>query len=165
SPDGSHLAFSRHHDNRRAANKILMGLRIVKADGSGDRPLLPEYDAQVQIQEHPAWSPDGRRLLISGGGNDTGNASKDLFVCEIDREFKATGLRKLVAVDAGKLRYSGEEPAWSPDGKEVAYVTTTEQLWVTDADGGNKSQVIQVAGQYCHQPAWSPDGKWIAFAS
>lgn len=162
SPDGTHLAYSRHYDNRRAANKILMGLRIVKADGSGDRPLLPEFDAQVQIQEHPAWSPDGRRLLISGGGNDTGNSSKDLFVCDIDREFRATGLRKLSPGDGVRF---GEEPAWSPDGRQIAYVTITEQLWVTDADGKNKSQVVQVAGQYCHQPAWSPDGRWIAFAS
>ncbi|MFN0053195.1 MAG: LpqB family beta-propeller domain-containing protein [Planctomycetales bacterium] len=162
SPDGSHLVYSRQYDNRRAANKILVGLRIVKSDGTGDRPLLPEFDAQVQIQEHPAWSPDGKRLVLSGGGNDTGNATKDLFVCDVNQQFQATDLRKLAGVGAAVL---GEEPAWSPDGRQVAYVTTTEQLWVVQADGKNKTMVLQVAGQYCHQPAWSPDGEWIAFAS
>lgn len=162
SPDGSHIAYCRHHENRRAANKILVGTRVVRADGTGDRPLLAEFDSQVQIQEHPAWSPDGKHLLISGGGNDTGNSSKDVFICDLDKEFRASNLHKVIP---GAGVSFGEEPAWSPDGKRFAYVTINEQLWMADADGKNKVQVVQVSGQYCHQPAWSPDGEWIAFAS
>lgn len=162
SPDGSHLVYCRHHENRRAANKILVGTRIIKSDGSEDRPLLPAFDAQVQIQEHPTWSPDGKRLLISGGGNDTANSAKDIFVCDVDESFIATELRRLLPGAGVQL---GEEPAWSPDGTQVAFVTTTEQLWVADSDSKNKEMVVQVSGQYCHQPAWSPDGVWIAFAS
>jgi TolB protein len=162
SPDGSHIAYCRHHENRRAANKILVGTRIIRADGTGDRALLSEFDAQVQIQEHPAWSPDSKHLLISGGGNDTGNAAKDVFICDIDGEFRASGLRKLVP---GAGVTFGEEPAWSPDGKHFAYVTITEQLWMAEANGTNKVLVVEVSGQYCHQPAWSPDGEWLAFAS
>src|SRR5262245_51992633 len=29
SPDGSHIAYCRHHENRRASNKILVGARVV----------------------------------------------------------------------------------------------------------------------------------------
>lgn len=162
SPDGSHIAYSRHHRNARGANQVLVGLRIMQADGKNDRPLLSEFDAQVQIQEHADWSPDGTQLVISGGGNDTGNSSKDTFICDINNEFAATNLRKLVA---GQGVTIGEEPCFSPTGKQLAFVSIDETLWTVDVDGKNKARVVQVDGQYCHQPAWSPDGEWIAFAT
>ncbi len=161
-PDGSHLVYASQHANRRASNQILVGARIVQVDGKNDRPLLTAYNAQVQIQEHPAVSPDGSRLLVSGGGNDTGNSSKDVFVADLDKTFQATNLRKLIPGEGVML---GEEPVWSPDAKQIAFVTIDERIWVSDVDGKNKGTVAQVSGQYCHQPDWSPDGQWIAFAS
>ena len=162
SPDGSHIAYSRHHRNPRQANKILVGARIMRADGTEDRPLLEDYESSVQIQEHPAFSPDGKFLVVSGGGNDTGNSSKDTFICELDEQFQATGLRR--AIDGTSVML-GEEPCFSPDGKRICYVTIDEKLWVVDLDNHQKTQILQVDGTYCHQPAWSPDGKWIAFAT
>lgn len=162
SPDGSRLVYSRHHDNRRAANKILMGLRIVNADGTGDRPLMPEFDSAVQIQEHAAFSPDGKRLYLTGGGNDTGNSAKDIFICDIDAEFHATNLHKLVA-GAGVM--IGEQAWPSPDGKEIVVTDMGHNLWVVGSDGKGKRKLIQSAGNYCFQQCWSPDGEWIAFAS
>jgi len=161
-PDGSHLVYSSQHANRRASNQVLVGARIVRVDGTDDRALLPTYGAQVQIQEHPQVSGDGTHLLISGGGNDTGNSSKDTFIADLDKSYQATQLRKLVPGDGVTL---GEEPVWSPDGRRIAFVTIDERVWVVDADGKHKSLVAQVAGQYCHQPEWSPDGERIVFAS
>src|SRR5262249_40288856 len=119
SPDGSHFVYSRHHNNRRAANKVLTGLRIVRADGNGDRPLLPSYEDTVQIQEHPAWGPDGKRLYLSGGGNDTGNASKDAFVCDFGDDARAANLRKVLP-DRERVTL-GEQPVPSPDGLEIVF--------------------------------------------
>ncbi len=161
-PDGSHIVYSRHHANRRQANLVLVGARIMKADGSDDRPLLTPFDPQVQIQEHPCFSPDGRTLMISGGGNDTGNSAKDTFICDIDGDFRATNLRKPVPGDGVNL---GEEPVFSPDGKLIAYTTVDEKLWTVHADGKNKATVVQVGQQFCHHPDWSPDGQSIAFAA
>ena len=39
-PDGSHLVYSSQHANRRASNQVLVGARIVRVDGTDDRPLL-----------------------------------------------------------------------------------------------------------------------------
>lgn len=161
-PDGSHIVYASQHANRRAANQILVGARIVQIDGKNDRQLLTAYNAQIQIQEHPVVSPDGKTLLVSGGGNDTGNSSKDVFVADLDKQYQARNLHKVIPGDGVSL---GEEPVWSPDGKQIAFVTIDERIWVADADGKNKTTVAQVSGSYCHQPDWSPDGLWIAFAS
>jgi tricorn protease len=58
-------------------------------------------------------------------------------------------------------------PAWSPDGKSVAYFSDEggeQQLHVRSADGKGKAKVyhIEGAGFYEH-PVWSPDSKKIAY--
>ncbi len=162
SPDGTHIAYSRHYMNPRKSQQILVGTHLVKSDGTDDRRVLTDYDSQVQIQEHPVWSADSRHLYLSGGGNDTGNSSKDVYVCDVDEAFKVTNLRKVAAGDGVQL---GEEPTLSPDGSQIAYTTTTERLYAAGIDGKNPVQVVQVDGVYCHQPDWSPDGRWIAFST
>ena len=65
------------------------------------------------------------------------------------------------------------EPAWSPDGKRIAFSRLAERLdatgrrfsmiYVMDADGSNVVQLTQ--GPFDREPTWSPDGRRIAFAS
>src|SRR5262249_35697784 len=56
-------------------------------------------------------------------------------------------------------------PAWSPDGKRIAYVHHTEDgMWIKimDADGGNPVTITNEGLSVA--PAWSPDGTMIAYA-
>jgi TolB protein len=56
-------------------------------------------------------------------------------------------------------------PAWSPDGKKIAYadgVNNDVEVFVCDADGTNKKQMTTIGGINT-LAAWSADGKKIAF--
>jgi len=58
---------------------------------------------------------------------------------------------------------SSSEPAWSPDGKALAFVTGG-QVWTMNPDGSGRKQVTSLSTG-ADGPLWSPDGRWIAFTS
>jgi TolB protein len=67
-----------------------------------------------------------------------------------------------------RLTHTPEEkesvPAWSPDGKNIAYVADTfgnnPMIWLMEADGSGHRRLTE--GSW---PSWSPDGKHIVYTS
>jgi len=84
--------------------------------------------------------------------------------------------KSLTQVSSGD--FDDDEPAWSPDGKRIAFTsnrslpdpdrTYNTDIWLVAADskdkGAHPTQVTTNPGED-HQAAWSPDGKWIAYSS
>jgi dipeptidyl aminopeptidase/acylaminoacyl peptidase len=84
--------------------------------------------------------------------------------------------KSLTQVSSGD--YDDEDPAWSPDGKFLAFAsnrskpdpdaTYASTIWVVAADNTDKGaslrQITTGAGGD-HHPTWSPDGKWIAYTT
>jgi serine/threonine protein kinase/Tol biopolymer transport system component len=61
----------------------------------------------------------------------------------------------------------GGNPAWSPDGKTIAYYAPDpgDPIFVADKNAGNPQRVFAgEPGVHCHFLIWSPDGRFIYFA-
>jgi dipeptidyl aminopeptidase/acylaminoacyl peptidase len=74
--------------------------------------------------------------------------------------------------------FDDRQPAWSPDGKQLAFTsnrstpdpdrTYDTNIWVVAADNPDKgAHVMQVTTNpgEDEQPSWSPDGKWITYVT
>ena len=60
---------------------------------------------------------------------------------------------------------SATSPAFSPDGKRLAFVSNLSglpQIWVMDA-GGSFPQAVTASDDPVGSVGWSPDGAWLAF--
>jgi len=68
-------------------------------------------------------------------------------------------LTTLTACDAESDRGCGSGPAWSPDGRRIAFAGEGG-IWIMNADGSDAHAVGGAAGI---SPAWSPDGARIVF--
>ncbi|MFH1849079.1 MAG: hypothetical protein ABH879_02735 [archaeon] len=61
-------------------------------------------------------------------------------------------------------------PAWSPDGRKIAFVGSSDMMhgsgvYVMNGDGSEARMLPHTFSRWCSNPAWSPDGTRIAFAS
>lgn len=113
-----------------------------------------QLTTHAQLSASPSWSPDRRYVVVSSPG-PYGSA---LFVVTL-----ATGVeRALTSLHSG---VDDIEPAWSPDGRQIAFTALTRSgtpsaVMVVRADGSNEERLA--AG---HSPTWSPDSRQIAFAN
>ncbi|PWU02824.1 MAG: S9 family peptidase [Bacteroidetes bacterium] len=65
------------------------------------------------------------------------------------------------------LKENASQPAWSPDGKTLAFVRAADgnsQIFLLSMEGGEPIQLTK--GKYgANGPIWSPDGKQIVFSA
>lgn len=83
---------------------------------------------------------------------------RDIYVMGVD----GTGIHRLTHADP---YMSNDQPAWSPDGTEIAYVnhwnTHGGSIYVMRANGTQVRRLTDSLDDW--GPAWSPDGSKIAF--
>ena len=107
SPDGSTLSFEQNSANRAS------DIWILSMKGSREsKPLITSTDSLVQ----PSFSPDGRWLAYTSHEENQSDGAKKLYV----RPYPGPDVKWLVS----SLKYA-RKPVWSPDGKELFYMSVT----------------------------------------
>ncbi len=126
-------------------------LRVMGADGTGNRPLFtrgPAAALAIAPDSRPAIAPDGQRLAVSVSA---GSAGPGLYVAGLDG---TTATRLAAPADA-------TDPAWSPDGRRIAYASGARGIWALPTAGGPARQLT--SGPFDADPTWSPNSDLIAY--
>ncbi len=172
SPDGKTLAVTYTPlDNtilRSERGEPAFGLFLMPSDGAGEPRLL--FRAAID----PAWSPDGKKLAFSVRVPGTGYA---IAVGDADGSHEVQLTDPSAYTISPYLRYAFS-PAWSPDGKQIAFnarvafftswdsmaQSEQRQIFLMRADGSGRRQLTTDPKWECSHPSWSPDGAEIAFS-
>jgi dipeptidyl aminopeptidase/acylaminoacyl peptidase len=120
----------------------------------------------------PAWSPDGKLLAFSSNRSTPDpdrNYNSDIWVVAADNTDEGAHLT-LVTTNPGPDR----QPAWSPDGKWIAFVTQTDvkdmiyathHLAIAPSTGGEAKLLTLAFDRSVRRPRFSADGHSIYFTA
>ncbi len=122
-----------------------------------ENPIRILEDAGLEIPDAPSWSPDGQKLVFNARKQDTENRTT-LHVVNAD----GTNLTRLQT-----LSEWDEGPAWSPNGKWLAFISGSGlALMQPEGDGPPTIIVDNDEGAIClNSPEWSPDSNNIVVSA
>jgi Tol biopolymer transport system component len=147
------------------------GIYAVKPDGSGLKKLSNQTIYPIMMGPFVEGAPSGGHLAFS----ELSNVSDDLYLLSL-----SSGETKVVAsltsaigqvtqghqfFEATTYVVSSEGAAWSPDGRNLAFVGLidgpTMDLYVYSVDDGSITRLTD-GNTPTLRPIWSPDGMYIS---
>ncbi len=147
-------------------------LMIFNIDGSNPQVIITKGQYGWQAQGVAKFSPDGTSILMAAYCTDSArgynNIQWRLVITDIN------GNNPKIISPKNKV-YA--DPAWSPDGKRVVYVSLPDdkpngwnedfEIFVADYNAQTEELENEIRltndNLYCFDPCWSYNGKYIAF--
>ena len=178
SADGRYLSFLSTRPADARSQVWLLDMR-----GGEPRPVT---HTSGEISNY-AWSPDGKRIVLAmSEGEETGGKKPVVidtfhFKQDVDGYVTARSRKHLYLLDVGSgaltalttaAEYNDDTPAWSPDGKLIAYISNhgnepeqsgVDEVYLIEAVAGAAPRRLAEVFSPNHQRlAFSPDGKLIS---
>jgi len=161
SPDGHYIAFRSNRDDNGE-------IYLLQMPDAGEDIVIDELEL-TRLTDDPAWdsdpdwSPDGSQIVFESTRDGNWEIYRMPFSGKnFPEEDDYPNVVRLTD-DAG----NNWAPAWSPDGRRIAFTTDRDgnnEIYVMDADG---SQLVNLTNNPAddRMPTWSPDSQNIAFIS
>lgn len=148
-PNGTEIAFS--VEFRKMLGRQRSVWRLDLASGEKSR-LLSGFSGSHQLPDLSPRLP----LVVFTGKKGFG---WDVFFGDLPSQ----------AIDQLTLNGKGCRPRFSPDGRQIAYVSTEADgkgdVWLMGVDDRKTRQLTLRPDSYDYFPSWSPDGSQIVFCS
>jgi uncharacterized protein YjbI with pentapeptide repeats/Tol biopolymer transport system component len=169
SPDGEKIAFTvinKKVDHSTSASASASASASGPPTISVPHIFLRNIDGSKKVRlldspaGEPAWSPTGQQIAVSSDEKWStegveGSGECDIYLVDVD----GSGPPKRLPGKAG----CETDPAWSPDGAEIAFSAGSGDIYVVNADGSGTPRKLTDDPGIDIQPSWSPSGSEIAF--